>query len=97
MVSEKMRRLSRWVGCLRLALLAGVVCLAAFALVTVWRGLFVTGQGPLTPDTTDRFAHQKPAVGEPAPDFTLREPDGREYRLSEHVGRPVVLEFGSVT
>jgi peroxiredoxin Q/BCP len=33
------------------------------------------------------------AVGEPAPDFALRDGEGREWRLSEQRGRVVVLLF----
>lgn len=32
-------------------------------------------------------------IGAPAPDFTLKDGDGREWRLSEHKGRVVVLLF----
>ena len=43
--------------------------------------------------------HEGPAVGQKAPEFTLRTQDGdREYRLSQYRGRkPVVLIFGSFT
>jgi peroxiredoxin Q/BCP len=33
------------------------------------------------------------AVGEPAPDFTLKDGEGREWKLSEQRGRVVVLLF----
>ncbi len=34
------------------------------------------------------------AVGDPAPDFTLRDATGRgEVKLSDFTGRPVVLAF----
>src|SRR5262249_10849317 len=37
-------------------------------------------------------------VGETAPDFTLRDLDGRQVRLSDYRGRmPVVIEFGSLS
>jgi peroxiredoxin len=32
-------------------------------------------------------------VGSPAPDFALKAGDGREVRLSDYRGRPVVLVF----
>jgi hypothetical protein len=40
-----------------------------------------------------------PAVGQPAPDFTLASADGRLSitRSKFHVGRPLVLIFGSFT
>ena len=34
-----------------------------------------------------------PAVGDPAPDFTLPGTGGRAYALSEHRGQPVVVVF----
>jgi hypothetical protein len=37
-------------------------------------------------------------VGETAPDFTLRDPEGRPVRLNDYRGRmPVVIEFGSLS
>jgi hypothetical protein len=46
----------------------------------------------------EAFARAKPAVGDAAPDFTLRSPGGDEFRLSAwRHRRPVVLEFGSFT
>src|SRR5919202_135607 len=38
-------------------------------------------------------ATKRAAVGEPAPDFALRDGDGREWRLSDARGRVVVLLF----
>ena len=35
--------------------------------------------------------HLKP--GDPAPDFALRTTDGKEFRLSEHRGKTVVVAF----
>ena len=34
-------------------------------------------------------------VGDPAPDFALRTHDGRDFRLSEHRGKRVVIAFFS--
>jgi hypothetical protein len=40
----------------------------------------------------------RPAVGEAAPDFVLRDTEGREFRLRDWVGgKPVVLELSSFT
>lgn len=42
------------------------------------------------------FEHQAPAVGEPAPSFTLRGLDGEPVELAELIGeKPIVLRFGS--
>ena len=35
------------------------------------------------------------AVGKPAPDFTLKDQDGKEHKLSDHKGKIVVLEWTS--
>jgi peroxiredoxin len=45
--------------------------------------------------STSGLPHQKltVAVGAKAPDFTLTDTDGHEFRLSEHVGSPVLLKF----
>jgi hypothetical protein len=44
------------------------------------------------------FVPRKPTLGDAAPDFTLRDVEGKTFRLSQEVGRmPVVLEFGSFT
>jgi peroxiredoxin len=32
-------------------------------------------------------------VGQPAPDFTLRDPDGETVRLSDYLGHPIILNF----
>ncbi len=43
-------------------------------------------------------ASEGPPVGRPAPDFTLRTPDGKELSLHKYRGdRPLVLVFGSFT
>jgi peroxiredoxin len=34
-----------------------------------------------------------PGIGDPGPDFTLPGTGGRDYRLSEYGGRPVLLVF----
>jgi hypothetical protein len=42
------------------------------------------------------YLHAKPALGETAPDFVLRDLDGKELRLKDLVGKqPIVIEFGS--
>jgi hypothetical protein len=38
-----------------------------------------------------------PKPGEPAPDFDLPTVDGGRLRLSQHRGRPVLIEVGSIT
>lgn len=44
------------------------------------------------------FIASSPRVGETAPDFTLRTPDGRSVTLSDlYAEKPVVLQFGSMT
>lgn len=43
------------------------------------------------------FERQPPAVGEPAPSFTLRDANGAECCLGGKRARPMVVEFGSAT
>jgi hypothetical protein len=44
------------------------------------------------------FELSHPAVGEVAPEFTLRDVDGKPFRLRDESGKvPVVIEFGSFT
>ena len=48
------------------------------------------------PDRFRGYLQAKPALGEAAPDFVLRDVDGRELRLKDLVGKqPIVIEFGS--
>lgn len=52
----------------------------------------------LDPAAPPRFEQLPPAVGTIAPTFLLRDIDGREFRLADHLGRkPLVIEFGSMT
>jgi hypothetical protein len=42
------------------------------------------------------YLHAKPALGEAAPDFVLRDLEGKELRIKDVVGKqPIVIEFGS--
>ena len=61
------------------------------------RRLSVRVQGLFKGETGSFF--EGPAIGQPAPDFSLKTPDGRqEIRLSTYrARRPVVLIFGSFT
>lgn len=44
-----------------------------------------------------QFQENAPRAGEPMPDFTLPLLDGGELTLSSLRGKPVMIEFGSVT
>ena len=44
-----------------------------------------------------QFQENAPRAGEPMPDFTLPVLDGGELTLSSLRGKPVMIEFGSVT
>ena len=50
-------------------------------------------------ETKSLMARRPPAVGEMAPDFTLKTHDGKGSitRSAFHEGRPLVLVFGSYT
>ena len=43
------------------------------------------------------FQAEGPKVGQMAPDFTLPSLDGEELTLSSLRGKPVMIEFGSIT
>jgi hypothetical protein len=53
--------------------------------------------GPIGgPDRFRGYLQTKPALGEAAPDFVLRDLEGKELRLKNLVGKqPIVIEFGS--
>lgn len=79
--------------------------LAAFALSLVTALGACASKGPpldhLPPNVNPDHVHFTEAAveeGDPAPDFTLKSPDGSsEVTLSDLRGRPVVLIFGSYT
>lgn len=55
-------------------------------------------QGRPEPIAQQEWVAGPPRIGEPAPDFTLRTPDGEQIRLSDlYADKPVVLEFGCTT
>lgn len=55
------------------------------------------GERPVSPQEA-AFLDAPPRIGEPAPDFNLRTPNGDEVSLSDlYAEKPVVLEFGSMT
>jgi hypothetical protein len=70
-------------ACLSLAGLAG----AAWLMFDAW-----------WPHVAPTFAEQAPALDGTAPDFSLRDLDGKVFHLSEHLGSHlIVIEFGSCT
>jgi peroxiredoxin len=46
-------------------------------------------------DEQNQAAKPGVALGQPVPDFTLKDINGAEHKLSEHKGKPVVLVFVS--
>jgi cytochrome oxidase Cu insertion factor (SCO1/SenC/PrrC family) len=62
-------------------------------------GLVMGAVAQAQPSDSGRFngyLRAKPALGENAPDFSLRDLDGKEVHLKDLVGkRPIVMEFGS--
>jgi hypothetical protein len=85
----------------RRALRPALLTLLASALcgVAVW--LLAVGIGTGLAWHRDRQLTQPPEetnLGQPAPDFTLKDPAGRPFRLRDRVGQmPVVLELSSFT
>ena len=54
-----------------------------------------TAAGFTPVEVTGLASGKAPAVGEPAPDFRASTDDGKAFRLSELVGKPVWLTFGA--
>jgi peroxiredoxin len=67
----------------------GIVGYIAGGLATIPAALFLLGTN------TSGLPNQKLAIaaGSPAPDFAATDADGREFRLSEHAGSPILLKF----
>lgn len=57
-------------------------------ILTTSQGRFLDKREPLDPQTP-----AAPALGAPAPDFELADLQGRSVRLSQFLGRPVLLNF----
>lgn len=68
----------------------GLIFLVVLVLGAGW--LWWTRPGAIASDPVADVSAQ-PAVGRPAPDFTLPTLDGGEFRLSDYRGKPVVLNF----
>jgi cytochrome oxidase Cu insertion factor (SCO1/SenC/PrrC family) len=91
----------RFGGALRRFLLAGATAaLGVAAVLVVAFGVAWAQGGPRRaagpPADVPAAQAPGPRVGEEAPDFALRDVDGRPARLSDWRGRmPVVIEFGS--
>ncbi|HHY54920.1 MAG TPA: redoxin domain-containing protein [Chloroflexi bacterium] len=64
-----------------------------FLAVLVFGGGWLWWTQPAAVAGGDQTAAAQPAVGRPAPDFTLPTLDGGEFRLSDQRGKPVVLNF----
>src|SRR5438552_14196402 len=67
-----------------------------------WLSLFFLTAGcartlPTEPDQGPPPSANPLRVGDPAPDFSLRDLDGKTIALSQLTGQPVVLYFGSST
>jgi cytochrome oxidase Cu insertion factor (SCO1/SenC/PrrC family) len=75
--------------CVRLTLALG---LALVVTASAW------AQRPGGATPFDQYPKNKPALGEAAPDFVLKDLDGKEFRLQDVLGKkPIVIEFGSYT
>lgn len=72
---------------------AGAVSAVAGALVL---GLALAGQARAESGDKNHGASDKPAIGQAAPDFTLKDVDGKEVKLADYRGKIVVLHFQSM-
>jgi cytochrome oxidase Cu insertion factor (SCO1/SenC/PrrC family) len=79
------------------------MCAPHFLLTAAWALLLAVGvraadEGSDETQRREQYLRSRPALAEPAPDFVLRDLDGKEFRLKALAGkRPVVIEFGSYT
>jgi cytochrome c biogenesis protein CcmG, thiol:disulfide interchange protein DsbE len=64
-----------------------------FTILLCGLGLVALAWGRISPETTDGPLPPAPALGHPAPDFTLQTVSGEPVLLSEFQGKPVVLNF----
>ncbi len=64
-----------------------------FVLLLIFGGAWIWWTQPDTAQGSTLAAEAQPAIGRPAPDFTLTTLDGGEFRLSDQRGKPVVLNF----
>lgn len=64
-----------------------------FALLFIFGSVWVWWTQPDAALGITTPAEAQPAVGRPAPDFTLTTLDGGEFRLGDQRGKPVVLNF----
>ncbi|MCX6049823.1 MAG: redoxin domain-containing protein, partial [Chloroflexi bacterium] len=63
-----------------------------FGLILIFGGAWLwESQAPLLAQTV--LHNPQPAIGYPAPDFTLTTLDGKTFNLRAHRGTPVVLNF----
>ena len=69
-------------------ILGGIIVVA----IIVWSALGAPSQA-IDPSAALGSNTTRPAVGQPAPDFTLTDTEGTSYTLSEQKGKVVVLEF----
>ena len=65
----------------------GMAAIGIFVIGIIWLAFFTQPQTPSQPTMTSRLA----------PDFTLTDVDGKTFRLSDHQGKVVVLEFMQTT
>lgn len=49
------------------------------------------------PGSEEGFVKEKPTLGDPLPDLTVYDPDGKEFKLSSLRGHYTVLTFGCLT
>jgi hypothetical protein len=79
------------------SLRSGLVC-TVLLLLTALAHAQRPEERPGRRDRPRPYFDQRPALGETAPDFVLRDLDGKAFRLKDAVGkRPLVIEFGSYT
>jgi cytochrome oxidase Cu insertion factor (SCO1/SenC/PrrC family) len=68
--------------------------LVSFALVLAWLPPPAAAQ---VRQTDEEFAKAKPAVGDPLPELTVYDPDGKEVKTASLRDHYTILTFGCLT
>ncbi len=70
--------------------------ISVFALLVVLASVAIQAQGKGNP-VFDDFEKTAPLAGQAAPRLHLKDTEGKEMDLRDHLGAWVVIEFGSYT
>jgi peroxiredoxin len=67
--------------------------IVSLTLATVFAGSAALIAAPRDDERTDKEQPRRAEIGKPAPNFTLKDLDGKEHSLSDYKGKTVILEW----